>query len=497
MSHDTPAWRKIVAFLQRVFRKRSAPARLPWSVPQLEEVKAQYVAPNRATRRALERARRRRDKFVTPKGPQVVKQEREPSPPRPNKQPTNAMEVELPNREPIIADELVEGDGQGKVLFERSEFYGEFNFRDSILDQLDRYWVYLARMKKHDPDAYGFYKQLGATLIPYAASGSRNRLEPLRKMTPQELTEYRKEIALPSWFKQQRPAFGCIAVGSNPLAEQHEMEGSSGKKLLLDSKVHVTSSNTENPPPELQPMAGGDIYQMTVWWDRPQDKSAKRKWGTPQQFGVFVSRDGETIQILRVLKTEMVRVGRKGNNRKYELIPQHAWHFPHEYSEWAQDYGLDVQTLLAHAFTTTVRRFEYSNFAMARVTVMKDDMSAVFGVDPRRLSYFFQDRDIELTVNGVRRRIFHFVAPHVRNDGRAVRAHFRGAREFDWAGYRVLITVPGLHHASMAEFDVGMIDGYWSEDMPKGDVVTQPHLGQMLANTIRGKPLKDQLRGSP
>ena len=58
-----------------------------------------------------------------------------------------------------------------EVLVEESELYGEFNFRDTILGQLDRYWVYLERMRKHDPDSYGFYKQLGATLVPHAMHG--------------------------------------------------------------------------------------------------------------------------------------------------------------------------------------------------------------------------------------------------------------------------------------------------------------------------------------
>src|SRR5262245_44940743 len=42
----------------------ASPAKAPWGEPTLEE--AEVIAGNRQQRRALERARRRRDKFVKP-----------------------------------------------------------------------------------------------------------------------------------------------------------------------------------------------------------------------------------------------------------------------------------------------------------------------------------------------------------------------------------------------------------------------------------------------
>ena len=44
--------------------------------------------------------------------------------------------------------------------------YGEFYFRHTILDQLDRYFVILKRMKSGDKEAYDLYSQLGAYILP-------------------------------------------------------------------------------------------------------------------------------------------------------------------------------------------------------------------------------------------------------------------------------------------------------------------------------------------
>lgn len=79
---------------------------------------------------------------------------------------------------------------------------------------------------------------------------------------------------------------------------------------------------------------------------------------------------------------------------------------------------------------------------------------------------------------GVRKRIFHFVRPHVRSDGVAVKAHFRGEREFNWAGYKITITVPGRDHFIVDEFNVGASDEYWLDKNAK--YLTMPQVGKKL-----------------
>ena len=75
----------------------------------------------------------------------------------------------------------------------------------------------------------------------------------------------------------------------------------------------------------------------------------------------------------------------------------------------------------------------------------------------RKLPYFFQDRDIVLTDSGAaRKRAFHLVRPHVRASGAAVKMHFRGEKDFTWAGYQVNITIPARDHFMLTDFDVGV-----------------------------------------
>jgi len=458
--------------------------------------------------RKLERARVRRDKLVTPKNlellDQIKRPEREtPAKPPPQPSPKEAEEEEEPDyktNEYLIADELVVGDGQGDVLFKESEFRGEFNFRDSILEQLDRYWVYLERMKKHDASAYEFYKQIGATLVPYSATGINSTLHDYHdgKMSAEELRTYKAEIEIPAWFKQHRPAFGCIATGTDPLHEQHERESPDRGTWWTPKFMYFIKY--ERPPPELQPKRGGDIYKMTVWWDRPEDKK-QMKWGRPSDFGIFISDDGESIQLLRMLETKLLPARHKtghdknGNPLRGHMfdIPQRAWRIPDDYEIWAHQHGLTAQIHLVHMFCNLVRQYERSNWSMARVSVHKGDLTAVFGISPRRTAYFFRDRDV-VVHDGARERILHYVRPHERHDGSVVKGHFRGAREFDWAGYRVHVTIPGRDHYFIPEINMpGVSDSYWTT---KGDkFIDSKEIATALARHVEGGvPLRRALK---
>ena len=56
-------------------------------------------------------------------------------------------------------------------------------------------------------------------------------------------------------------------------------------------------------------MPGGDVYKLTIWFDRPFDK--KYKWGRPNEFAVFISQDGSDIKLLRMLETKIVTIPKK------------------------------------------------------------------------------------------------------------------------------------------------------------------------------------------
>jgi len=430
--------------------------------------------------RRLERRRLKHDKFVTPKGERPPKVEREPAPPKPKPEPVPEGE---PEGEPDghITRMHVFGkhhEDTQDVYYHESEFYGMFNFRDTILQQLERYFVYLARMKKYDSDSYGFYRQYGAQLLPYVNVGAHDRH--LNDDKPDEWKPF-----LAEWFHLNRPSFGCYAYGTDPETEKYELtaKGKTNKATLWVPKF-MYFTKLDKPSPNLQMMKGGDIYTMTVWWDRPHDPKYKRKYGTPQEFGIFVSDDGQRIVALRSLRTNMRPIkAKRGAYRGYTVhIPQRGWQYPSEFESWAKDNGEDAQAFLTRLFLSSVQRHANAQRGMVRIAVHKDDMTAVFSVNHEKMGYFFQDRDIHIGETGARKKIFHMVRAHTRKDGAEVPLHFRGEREFTWADYDVKITVPGYDHTNFDELDVGIIDEHWMDE--KESYLNQEEVGKIFAEKI-------------
>jgi hypothetical protein len=467
-----------------------APAPPPWA--PVDAAVGTYVQRDKERRR-LERNRLRYDVFVKPKGPEPEKQTRAPPAPRPKVEILPPAVEPSPSlddhNEPLIVEETKRGD---LVLIKEQEIYGEFTFRDTILDQLDRYFVYLKRMKKHDADSYVFYKKVGITLLPLASTFMTD-VQFRGKRDPEDRSPRKKPPTLPVWFKQARPAFGCFAYGTNSYLEKNEDDDTSSRLGRRWHPRFMYFVKYSVPPPELQPMSGGDIYKLTIWFDTHDPKMAKRMGGGhPYEFGVFVSRSGDHLVLLKSLKTEARRLfakrnrrgGKRGLKRNLDVqsIPVRAWSIPKDFVRWAKTHNETPDQFFIGLFCDTIRRWEMAGFSMIKVHVQRDDMTAVFGVDVHRLGYFFQDRDIELTESGVKKRIFHIVRPHERmtKEGKkAVPFHFRGLREFDWAGYHVRITVPH-GDLSIREFDVGSSDSYWMDPKDKDDWVFMPELAERL-----------------
>jgi hypothetical protein len=452
------AWLRTLAkrIVDRVLRRKPPPVVVVVKKLQRDVLRAR-----------LERARRRYDKFVEPKGPEPKKIERAPAKPKLPVQPVQEVVVaDSSNNFPLMYQDTKRGE---QVLIEESEIYGEFNFRDTILDQLDRYFVYLKRMRRHDADAFAFYKKMGITIIPYGATfwtdlqymGSRETFDmPMEK----------RALPLAPYFNKQRPSFGCFAYGVNPHVEKMELEKSAGKHWLMVPKF-LYFTKIKRPAPTVQPMAGGDVYSMTIWWDRPHDPKNKRKHGTPQEYFVFISSDGREVRALKCLEVGYNKIkarrrpaGHRGPH--FFDIPNRCWKIPDAYVSWAKKEHLTAEQLLVGLFTEAVQHIEQSNYSMVRVAVQKNELTAVFGVNLHKLGYFFQDRDIELNEHGVKRRIFHIVRPHERHTKHGTKVvpfHFRGLSEFSWADYRVKITVPGRDHFILPDVNFGGVDEYWIE----------------------------------
>lgn len=490
--------------------------------PSLEiDGSATKQKPNRKTRRridALERARLKLDRWVEPKG------ERPAPTPRTKKEPTAEPAAATTRRDPdddegpndpgeaMIVDPI---DGQD-VLFLERELYGTFHFRDTILDQLELYWIYLRRMKATDIDAYETYRRLGATILPPFAWFMHDGPQ------PDDREEHKKQQVkkeLSAWWKVNRPGFGCVSYGITSRVEAYEINPPEWRRDKdRSSKDYAKKiwnvwvpkflyfTKYAHPPSTIQPTTNGDVYSCTVWWDRPNDKAwqakYKSKGGTPQTFPIYISHDGSDVHLLKRRETfraepkniqnRSYRNGKKGRKKPHAgdaMRVYNTWHYSKEFVNWANDYETDVDVFLCNLFLNAARAFEFSGYGMTRVEVCNGDLTAVFSVDPRRMAYFFKDRDITLTKSGKRERIFHMVRPHTRTLPNGTVQHvpftFRGQPEFEWAGYHVKITIPGRDHLMLTEFDLGVDDSEWHVDSKdKSDNLDMAQIADLLHGYI-------------
>ena len=412
----------------------------------------------------------RRAKWVKPKGERPApkpstKSERKPRAPRPK----------------VLSDE-------------DPEKWGQFYFRDAILDQLDVYFTYLKRMKHGDREEYELHRRLGIQIMPGSAI---NAFSDWRKSG--EMDE------LDTWWKENRPSFGAVSYGidqygleeesintvdispedakllsleANPFPKSHgrlacltggdntiksPTTGEMIKTELIWVPKFIYFTKYKRPPPEIQRISEGDVYQMTVYWDRIDNRSKKwqktHKGGVPHDYAVCVERGTAKVRVLNMLiKSRIALRHRSGRGRGETFyIPSTHWGVPLDCLRWAVGrHDASPEDYLRRVFIETALMYQSSVLgSMVRIEVKKGDLVATFGVEIKRMAYFFKDRDVKLNQLGSTARIFHIVRPHVRKNGTSVKMHFRGLREFEWAGYKVSISVPVRDHFSLPEVDFG------------------------------------------
>jgi hypothetical protein len=384
------------------------------------------------------------------------------------------------------------------------EQWGQYYFRDAILDQLATYFVYLKRMKKKDFDAYELHRKLGIHIMPRSAV--------------QSFDKWRKdqgEDELSAWWKSNRPAFGAVSYGLDAgsieeeslwVADLSPEQWQQGKLKHADVKLFAGQDRmatiTKGPgfelpdghkynvgmiwvpkflyfnkwsrvPSNIEKVVDGDVYTMTIYWDRVSGHSRgyhkRHKSGHPQEYAVCVERGTGKVRILRTLISETIKIASKKEVGGSFKIPHRHWAYATEYVSGACGRtDMSPEDYLRRCFMEAALMYESASLgSMVRITATKGRLTAAFGVDVKRMSYFFKDRDVVLNSKGSTARIFHIVRPHVRSNGKAVPMHFRGLREFEWAGHKIAITVPGRDHFPLAEFDVGAVGDGKKVDMRK------------------------------
>ena len=333
---------------------------------------------------------------------------------------------------------------------------GEFYFRKDILDQIEQYFKIIRRMKKHDRDAYHLYSKTGGIIVPEVTfpSGLNRRVD--------------------SYVNEVRPSFGCVFFSLHQAAKDPY------RNLQSPRCMYFQKYAPGKAPPDLQPFveAGADIYCMTVYWEwerQGDGKGINSNWAAPAMLGMAVLPDGRVHALkLRQKVTTSVR-SKKNTPGQGKKNGRPGGHFSLSRTDWvypkfwegvgpvdkADHLEFDSKSKMEILFCIGVQLYEAGLLSMAKVVVKKGNIRAIFGVHVERTPYFFRDRDVTITEGGQKRKIFHVVRTHRRRlTGRTVnvKMHCRGERRFTWNGYRIEVSIPGLHHRDMSDFNVGAVD---------------------------------------
>lgn len=400
---------------------------------------------------------------------------------------------ELPPAEPTPEADVVgpltrHGDVRGTPFKTKEDFapdeLGQFYFRDAILDELDRYMVYIGRMKATDPGTYALYSRIGARIIPKRSLHAWDELEP--------------------WFRETLPTFGCIALCVGTKVEEWEKndpEKRSGPRFVYFTKF-------KHAPAGVQ--AFGTVYIVTAYFDWIDSKHSA--W--PIEFAVGVLPNGE-VKPLQTLNqsNQVIRHRKRGRGLETSVVQHQKWGIPPHVKEWFNDQTTESTKLsdnnrlkspielMKFVFIYAANAWTSSHASMINVMATRGNLTAAFSVDVKRTPYFFKDRDVTLTARGRKARIFHVVRPHARTlrDGRtlALRMHFRGLRQFRWNGYEIHVSVPGRDHLALQEFNVPSLDKF-DPDLVGQRVSGPGALGWAMARHVRqGWKTIQRMRTSP
>lgn len=347
-------------------------------------------------------------------------------------------ETELPHereREP--------GNGQSRMVVRKMPTdgdllagnIGEFRFRETILDDLDHYRRYLARLKSSDREAYELFSRMGMVLS--SRHGMFDAKEPEKML------------------RGNIPTFGAVVLGDDAMEDDDNTI-----KFIYFTKY-------EKNAPGIEPAPGMQAFSVNVVFDYDGKRyGEKYKLRRPAiaEFGVAIDQNG-TIRLLRTLiRSRQVIPFRRGQHRGSSAVITHQrWGVSPFITRLAERRGITPTEAAVTIFSLAVNAWVSISDSTIRVHAQRDGLAAVFAVDMLRTPQFFNDREPVFTKTGRKARIFHIVRAHPRTlpNGKVIgiKTHFAGLRRFSWNGHEVSISVPGREHFSLSEFTVPCIDG--------------------------------------
>lgn len=302
-----------------------------------------------------------------------------------------------------------------------------WHFRGAILDRLDDYFSCARRLKKHDRDAYDLFSRVGL--------GVTTHIYKMSRITGTD-----------------RIMHGGVAFSGNV-----------DDKNIYPSFTYFRKFAA--PPFGVEFSGGGAIYKVTCVYD---ERGRHKKLVVPMDFWVSVDGDGRP-HLLREYSRSTQQIMPK---KKRASFGGHVHVLKQPFvvyrNEWKLPSWLNLvkgpetkEEKAAEIFSQAYESYRESA-ADILISVKTADCAATFGIGIKRAPYFFADREGELTPSGSKKKIFHGVREHERQvspDKKVtVKAHYRGMRHFDWNGYSIAISFPGVNEAMLLKSGPGGYD---------------------------------------
>jgi len=292
--------------------------------------------------------------------------------------------------------------------------HGAHYYLGDLLDRMEMAFEDMRVLRAACPDAYRLASRLGVNIVS-SDYGFYNQIEP--------------------YFLRSLPSQVCAYVG-------YTGDESSD---FVPCRFIVMQKHKRPVNVELRP--GVVIYEVAMTYKFDGKACAG-------SFHVAINQNGDVAP----LKECRPKYHRKSRLARME------WSYSEHLSDLASDNSMSIEQL-AHNLVAHASSAQLASEQGLSVRVEKGKNRLAFSVDMLRTPYFFQDRQKVVNENGRTKPILHIVRAHRRKNGKVVKSHWRGLREFQWNGYNVKIGMGGKHLRNWSTFDAAAVDHRENEDL--------------------------------
>jgi hypothetical protein len=295
-----------------------------------------------------------------------------------------------------------------KVRRKRKEksHHGAHYYLGDLLDRMEQAFGDMRILRKANPDAHAIASRLGVNVVS---------------------SDYGFYDALEPYFLETMPSQVCAYIGDKKERDDE----------FVPCRFVVMLKHSR--PVNVQMCSGLTIYEVAMTYQFEGHAVAG-------SFHVGISKDGEVTPLRECKPTHF----KGGIVRMQWAQSQHLIDLAQDNDSTVEELAREIVALAANAQLASERGLS--------VRVSKGKERLAFSIDTLRTPYFFQDREKVVNENGKTKPILHIVKAHKRKDGKVIKTHWRGLRQFSWNGYDVKIGMGGKHLLNYSGFNLAAAD---------------------------------------